>query len=269
VVTVQSRTPTVTAMGAATVHDVSGGRCVVGIGSGSGRGAAGLASSGDDSPGPLAVVEEYARVVKSALAGDRVESELFGVRGFHLGLDFGERPRPGVWLAALGERMVSLAGRLADGVLLNWCTPERVAAARRTLAEAAERAGRDPAEVTVAVYARGALEVDEAAALAGLRAMTGMYASFPAYGRQFAAMGYANEAAAAAAAHRDGRPGDVPDALVRALTVTGGRAEAVARFRAFHEAGADLVLWYPVAAGDDPLGSVRATVLAAAPAPAG
>ena len=270
VVTVQSRTPTLTAMAAATLHDVSGGRCVVGIGSGTGTGAAGLRTSSDDEPpGPVAVVEEYARVVKCALAGDRVKSGLFDVRGFRLGVDFGGRPRPGVWLAALGDRMVSLAGRLADGVLLNWCTPKRVAAARRTLVKAAERAGRDPAEVTVAVYARGALGVDDAEALDGLRAMTGMYASFPAYARQFAAMGFPDETAAAAAGHREGRPGDVPESLVRALTVTGGRAEALARFEAFHDAGADLVLWYPVAAGDDPLGSVRATVLAAAPRPAG
>jgi len=269
VVTVQSRTPTVTAMAAATVHDVSGGRCVVGIGSGTGKGAAGLRRPPEAAPpGPVAVVEEYARVVRNALAGEPVESALFGINGFRLGLSFGDRPSPEMWLAALGARMVSLAGRLADGVLLNWCVPERVATARRTLAEAAERAGRDPAAVTVAVYARGSLGGDEDAAMESLRAMTGLYASFPAYERQFAAMGFADEAAAAAAGHRSGRPADVPDALVRALTVTGGRVEALARFDAFHQAGADLVLWYPVAAGADPLSSVRETVLTAAPVPA-
>jgi len=267
VVTVQSRAPAITAMAAATVHDVSGGRCVVGIGSGTGKGAAGLRIPGGGSPGPVAVVEEYARVVREALAGGPVESVPFGLSGFRLGLDLGAQP-PGVWLAALGERMVALAGRLADGVLLNWCTPDRVADARRTVAEAAERAGRDPSSVTVAVYARGVLGVDGPAAYDGLREMTSMYASFPAYERQFAAMGFGDEAAAAAAAYRAGRLAGVPDALVRALAVTGGRAEALERFDALHAAGADLVLWYPVAAGDDPLGSVRTTILEAAPAPA-
>jgi alkanesulfonate monooxygenase SsuD/methylene tetrahydromethanopterin reductase-like flavin-dependent oxidoreductase (luciferase family) len=266
VVTLQSRTPTLTAMAAATLHDVSGGRCVVGIGSGTGKGAAGLRTPADGGmPGPVALVEEYARVVREALAGGGVESAPFGVSGFRLGLAFGGPPPPPVWLAALGDRMVSLAGRLVDGVLLNWCTPERVAAARRTLTEAAERAGRDPSSVTVAVYARGVLDVDGDAALAGLREMTGMYASFPAYARQFAAMGFAEEAPAAAAAHRSGRPDEVPEALVRALTVTGGRAEALERFDALHAAGADLVLWYPVAAGENPIESVRATILTAAP----
>src|SRR5262245_39078098 len=41
VVTLQSRSPVTTAMAAATVHDVSGGRFILGIGAGSGRSAAG------------------------------------------------------------------------------------------------------------------------------------------------------------------------------------------------------------------------------------
>ena len=54
----------------------------------------------------------------------------------------------------------------------------------------------------------------------------------------------------------------------RFLTVMGGRAEALARFRAYRDAGADLVLCYPVAAAADPFSSILGTVLAAAPSPA-
>jgi 2-methylisocitrate lyase-like PEP mutase family enzyme len=52
--------------------------------------------------------------------------------------------------------------------------------------------------------------------------------------------------------------------LVRALTVTGGRDDALARFDAYHRAGADLVLLYPIAALD-PYSSVLGTVMAGAP----
>jgi alkanesulfonate monooxygenase SsuD/methylene tetrahydromethanopterin reductase-like flavin-dependent oxidoreductase (luciferase family) len=118
------------------------------------------------------------------------------------------------------------------------------------------------------VYVRAALEVDEGVALPSLREMTGLYASFPAYRAQMAAMGLEAEAEAAAAAHAAGRAEEVPEALVRALIVVGDRTDALERFQAYHDAGADLVLCYPVAAGDHALSSVMGTAVAAAPSPA-
>lgn len=265
VVTIWSRTPAVAAMAAATVHDLSGGRMILGIGAGS---AAGRRSSrsGEMLPGPLALVEEYVRAVRAAFAGEPVRSDLFDVPGFRLGLST-ETPPP-VWLAALGDRMLALAGRVADGALLNWCTPERVADAAGIVRRSAEEAGRDPASVAVAVYVRACLGQEDEHALPPLRAMTGMYASFPAYHRQMALMGLRAEATAAAAAVRAGRPDEVPEALVRTLIVTGGRDEARARLDAYREAGADLVLCYPVPALGDPFSSILGTIMAAAPSPA-
>src|SRR5207342_3330573 len=89
-----------------------------------------------------------------------------------------------VWISSLGPRSVTLAGRIADGVLLNWCTPERVAQARHAVRAAAEAAGRGPDAVTIAVYVRGSLGADPEAARAALRAAAGEYASYPAYARQ-------------------------------------------------------------------------------------
>ena len=172
-----------------------------------------------------------------------------------------------MWLGALGDRMVRLAGEVADGVILNWCTPERVASARKLIAEAAARAGRDPESVTVSVYVRACLGVSERVGLEALKGPTGQYAAIPHYLRQLERTGLGEEGRAAAAAFGAGRLEDVPDALVRALTVTGGRREAAERFRAFAEAGADFVLWYPVPALDA-VSSIMGTVMAAAPDPA-
>ena len=208
VVTVSSRAPTTTAMAAATVQELSGGRMILGIGAGSIGSAPGSAGSAT-SRGPLAMTEEYVRVVRGALSGDRVASDVFGVSGFRLAIPLPGGPPP-VWLAALGERMLALAGRVADGVILNWCTPERVVAARKTLAESAERSGRDPGDITVAVYVRACLGVQDEVALPPLQAMAGMYAAIPAYGRQMAAMGFGRDAEIAAAAHRAGTVREVP-----------------------------------------------------------
>jgi hypothetical protein len=96
--------------------------------------------------------------------------------------------------------------------------------------------------------------------------MTGQYAAIPHYLRQLELMGLGEEGAVAAKAFAAGRPGDVPESLVRALAVLGGRKEALAKFDEFRRAGADLVLCYPVAALE-PYSSVLGTVLTAAPTP--
>lgn len=252
VVTVQSRSPVTTAMGAATVAELSEGRLVLGIGAGTAR-------------RPLKTVEEYVRVVRAILTGETVTHHGFGIEDFTLGLSV-ERPPP-IWLAALGDRMIALAGRIADGVLLNWCTPQRVSRARDVINSSAKDAGRDPSDVTMAVYVRSCLGVEDAVAMDALRSATAQYASIPHYARQFEQMGLGAEARAAARALETGELDQVPDRLVRALTVAGGRDEALGRFEAYRRAGAHAVLCYPVPARD-PFSSILGTTLAAAPSPA-
>jgi 5,10-methylenetetrahydromethanopterin reductase len=266
VVTIWARSPVATAMAAKTVHELSGGRMVLGIGAGMPTGLGAAAAAGASTP--LRLVEEYVRVVREAVSGEPVSAgpagDPFGAAGFRSSLVAPPLP---VWLAALGDRMMALAGRVADGVLLNWCPPERVASAREVLAAAAHAAGRDPSDVTVAVYVRGCLGIEEELALPPLRSMTGLYASIPHYRKQMEAVGLGDAAAAASAASAAGRSRDVPVELVRALTITGGRDDALARFDDYRRAGADLVLLYPVPALD-PFSSILGTVLAAAPDPA-
>jgi alkanesulfonate monooxygenase SsuD/methylene tetrahydromethanopterin reductase-like flavin-dependent oxidoreductase (luciferase family) len=248
-------------MAAATVNALSGGRLIRGVG-------AGTAPTGaPSSPGILERVEAYVRVVREAWSGAAVEPDpVFGSDGFVLTLPVPE-PTPPLWLGALGDRMIALAGAVADGVLLNWCTPERVAEARRIVARSAAAAGRDPAAVTVAVYVRACLGVEDAVALEVLRPMTGLYASFPHYQRQLRSIGLGDLAARAAEANAEGDPGGVPEELVRRLALMGRRTEALARIEEFRAAGADLVLCYPVPALD-PVSSVLGTLLTLAPSPA-
>ncbi len=246
-----ARSPVTTAMAAATVHEVSGGRLVLGIG------------TGDAGPGALERLRAYVRAVRLLLAGEPAE-----VDGRRERLWLALPSPPPIWISALGPRAMRLAGEVADGVLLNWCPPERVALARERVREGAEAAGRDPAAVTVAVYVRACVGPDEEAALAALRAQAGTYASYPAYRRQFHQVGLGELADRAAAAHRDGRPEAVPEALVRAVCLLGDVATAVRRFAAYREAGADLPVVYPVPCLD-PRSSVVGTLLALAPRPGG
>ena len=89
-----------------------------------------------------------------------------------------------VVVGALGPRMCALAGELADGVLLNWLTPEWVGPSAATTLRAAAEAGRPRPEI--ATYVRAALGT---AATERLRREAGQYASYPAYAANFARMG--------------------------------------------------------------------------------
>jgi 5,10-methylenetetrahydromethanopterin reductase len=245
IVPMTSRRAELTAMGAATVHERSGGRAILGIGTGAPR------------PGALAELESQIGTIRQLV--DAAEA---GRDGPIIAL---ERPVP-IWISALGPRAVDLAGRMADGVLLNWCTPERVARAREQVAEAAERAGRDPAGVTVAAYVRAAVtaDADDELGRRALAAAASEYASYPAYRRQFESMGLGPAADAAASARASGRevPSDAVAPLLDAVCLSGGSARA--RLDAFREAGCDLPVVYPVAFGADGARSVAETLRALA-----
>ena len=159
---------------------------------------------------------------------------------------------------------MALAGEIADGVLLNWCPPERIAFARERIAEGAERAGRDAASVEVGVYVRASVGQGGTAKVA-LRRAAREYASYPAYRRQFEEVGLGKEAVAAANAGPDGA--GVPDALLDAVTLHGDAPRALGRLRAYREAGADVPIVYPVATLE-PVSSVLGTLFALAPVPA-
>ena len=248
VIPMTSRAPMLTAMAAATVQERSGGRAILGLG------------TGPAVPGALDRLRDLVVRLRVLVQGAPPEP---GAASTPLSLAL-PAPIP-IWISALGPRALRLAGEIADGVLLNWCPPERVRQARALVAEGAALAARPPGEVTIAVYVRASLGGDDAAAMAALRRATGEYASYPSYARQFASVGLAEEASAAAAAHRAGRPQEVPEGLVRAVTLVGDAGSARDRLQAYRDAGADLPVVYPVTAGPDPAGSLAATLDALAP----
>ncbi len=210
VIPMRNRISRLAAMAAATVQERSGGRHILGVG------------TGGSAPGALGRLEEYVMEIRDLVAGS--------APGAELGLPL-SAPVP-IWVAALGPKAVRLAGQIADGVILNWCTPDRVAEARDAIRGAAGEAGRDPDSVTIAVYVRASFSgrADE-----GLLAAAGQYASYPAYARQFEAMGVEPS----------------PEAVVNAVCLRGDPDRARERLDAYRQAGADLPVVYPVLAAGE------------------
>jgi len=229
---ITSRPVVLTAMAAAAVQERSGGRHVVGLGTGPSR------------PGALDRLREHVAALRRLLAGDEVDGKRLSLR-----LD----APPPIWIAALGPKAVSLGAEVADGVLLNWCTPERVADARRQVEEAAAGAGRDPRSVAIGVYVRGNLGSDRRS----LAEMASQYARYPAYARQFEAMGLGRAARAAA--------GGASEELVAAVCLPADPEAARERLLAYAAAGADLPVVYPVVAGTDASDDALATIRGLSP----
>jgi F420-dependent oxidoreductase-like protein len=142
------RSPAMTAMTAATIDELSGGRMRLGIGSSGPQVAEGW--HGQGFARQLQRTREYVEVVRMALARERVE-----YHGETLTLPLPDGPgkplklmispvqeRIPIYLAAIGPRNTALAGEIADGWLPTFFSPEHVGELRALLQEGADRAGR-------------------------------------------------------------------------------------------------------------------------------
>jgi alkanesulfonate monooxygenase SsuD/methylene tetrahydromethanopterin reductase-like flavin-dependent oxidoreductase (luciferase family) len=155
-------TPSALAQQAATVAQLATGGFVLGLGTGGvGRefwAAAGLPDR------PVAVMRKYTTAVRDLLAGKAVSSDGLALGPRHTTLRARGLPQVPLYLAALGPQMLRLAGEVADGALLNWATPQRIAASRVLVSEGASRAGRDAGSVPLTMYVRVCIDHDVAAA---------------------------------------------------------------------------------------------------------
>lgn len=153
--------PVSLAVQAATVSLRCDGNFVLGIGTG-GAGPEHFAAAGFPNR-PIAVMRDYLLVLKDLLAGESVnyEGPALKVHAPAIGQEFSPVP---VYLAALGPQMLRLAGEAANGVCLNWASPEQIAYSRAEIAKGAASAGRDAEDVLVSMYIRICVDNDVAAA---------------------------------------------------------------------------------------------------------
>ena len=173
-------TPLGLAAQAATLAQLSSGRFVLGLGTG-GYGPEFWASVGVANR-PIAVMREYVVQVRALLAGEEVTAGSDAIGAGSLGwprsasLGVTDLPPAPVYLAALGPQMLRLAGEVADGALLNWATPARIAVSRARVDEGTARAGREPGSVPMTMYIRVCIDDDVAAARQALGAQVLGYA---------------------------------------------------------------------------------------------
>ena len=151
VVNLPLRPPAMLAKAAASLDVMSGGRVELGLGAGAfweGIYALGVEKR---TPGEaVAALEEAIHVIRLLWSGERgrrFDGQFYQLRGAHSG------PVPvhpmGIWIGAIGPRMLNLTGRLGDGWVpsSSYVPPEQLPAMQARIDEGAAEAGRDPAAI--------------------------------------------------------------------------------------------------------------------------
>jgi F420-dependent oxidoreductase-like protein len=176
-----ARSPAMTAMTAATIDQLSGGRMRLGIGSSGPQVAEGW--HGQRFGRQLQRTREYVAVVRMALARERVE-----FHGETLDLPLPDGPGKAlkltispvqaeipIYLAAIGPRNTALAGEIADGWIPTFFSPEHVGESRALLEEGAARAGRSLEQFDVAPTVNVLITDDLDRARAAMRPLLALY----------------------------------------------------------------------------------------------
>ena len=139
-----TRHPTVTAAAFSTLAELSGGRASLGIGVGDSA-----LKSMNLEVAKMPVLENTVALCRKLLAGEVVSLG----EGKMAQLNHWGPPVP-IYVAATGPRMLELAGRIADGVILmNGIAPELIREAVRIVGEGSRAAAREEGSVKIAVWA--------------------------------------------------------------------------------------------------------------------
>lgn len=142
-----TRHPLITGSWATTMHKLSRGRFTLGIG----RGIAAMYHAFGVPAVTTAQMEDFAQVMRRLWHGEVIfnhDGPIGKYQVLFLDPDFREDIR--LAIVAFGPQTLALGGRAFDDVILHtYFTPETLQRAVKTVKDAAEQAGRDPASVRV------------------------------------------------------------------------------------------------------------------------
>ena len=248
---IPGRTPANTAMTAATLDLMSGGRFQLGLGTSGPQVAEGW--HGQPWGEPLEKTREYVEIVRSILRRETLEHHGSQYDIPHDGTGLGKplklmmrplRPDLPIYLASIGPRAVAQAFEIADGWLPILLSPERW---RDALGSPEPRNGFEIAPCVNVVVGkdvqacRDELKPQLALYIGGMGARGQNF-----YTRLVTRYGYEAEAAEIQSLYLDGKPRDaaaaVPDELVDEVALVGPKERIADRLEAWRECGATTLL---------------------------
>jgi F420-dependent oxidoreductase-like protein len=260
---IPARSPAMTAMTAATIDELSGGRMRIGIGSSGPQVAEGW--HGQRFAKQLQRTREYVEVVRMALARERVD-----FHGETLTLPLPDGPgkalklmiapvqqRIPIYLAAIGPKNTALAGEIADGWLPTFFSPEHVGEFRKLLQEGADRAGRTLDDFDIAPNVTAYVSDDRELARNLMRPVLALYIGGMGsrkqnfYNNLVQRYGFEQAAKEIQDLYLEGKKAEagdaIPDELIDMVSLCGPRDFVRERLAAFRDAGVGTLAVTPMA----------------------
>ncbi|HET7310336.1 MAG TPA: LLM class F420-dependent oxidoreductase [Mycobacteriales bacterium] len=232
IVPVYTRGPATLAMSAATMAAAAPGRFVLGVGSSSN--VIVERWNAIDFDRPYQRVRDTVRFVRAAMTGEKVTEkyDTFEIKGFRLG--FTPPQQPPILVAALRSGMLRLAGREADGAIINWLSPDDV----RTVAPYVHEGGPDK-EIAARIFVAPTTDTETARGVA--KFAIAAYMTVPVYRAFHEWMGRSELLQpmwdAWAAGDRKAAVEAIPDSVADDLVVHGAPEECKEKIQAYVEAG--------------------------------
>jgi 5,10-methylenetetrahydromethanopterin reductase len=264
IVNAYARDPWVTGLAARDLDELSGGRFVLGVGTGNPHFNDWY--MGVDSSKPLAKMRDYIEIVRAVVAGRagepvRYNGDVHSIR-WRASWD-PVRPSLPVYMSASGPKMVRLAGEVSDGVGVGIMSSVAFMRdmVRPNARAAAEAVGRDPEAIAFPMGSLVSVNRDSELARQATRAsICGLFhpVPHPYYDSQLRQLGFEDFADQALELMPAGRIREamdlVPDEVIDTMTITGTPTECVERI-AEYEGLADEIIAFRIPQKGEPAGA--------------
>jgi len=152
VVNPYTRHPALIAMSIATIDELSDGRAMLGIGTGVSSWIEEQMAIKMDRP--VSMMKEAIQIIRKLLTGEKVtyNGRVFTIKNVTLGFKASQASIP-IYMAAVGPKMLQLAGKIADGVILTaGSSLKYMTTAIENIEIGAQKAGRDLSQIDVAAF---------------------------------------------------------------------------------------------------------------------
>jgi alkanesulfonate monooxygenase SsuD/methylene tetrahydromethanopterin reductase-like flavin-dependent oxidoreductase (luciferase family) len=266
ILSVWGRTPATLAMTAGTLHQVSGGRYILGLGASTKALVEGFHDTAFEHP--AARLRDVVTKVRALLAGQPAQLDhAQDARALRLGQP--PAPELPIWVAALGRHTIRVAAELGDGWIPALVARDRLAGWAAQVRQHREAAAPDAGPLTVAAGPLTVVDEDAAAARRVAASCTAWYLSAmgDVYARSVSGQGYADEVRAIIAANprpspRSGNIPAVAGVVLDQLAAYGTGAEVRDQLQSWDRAADIVTVLLPPGM---PWHTIEATLKAAAP----